>query len=470
MTISASAATNMDTLNSDSSDIVTMATDKTFTASQLQDDLNLMLNNIKRIHPNIYANISEKQFNELTEVTRKNINRPMTKLDFFRLITPLVATIGDAHTGAGITNSDADGYIKNGGLFFPFFISIQKGDIYVSYNLSNDSSIIKGWEIKSINGRSSQDICMALKPFFPQESERVIYSQMARSFIGYLWSVLKINDPYKIIFCKKGSNANITKTIKGITSEHLISCLQEASGRTANYSYYSLKDKTIGVIDFRTFDDKEAFTFFLDTTFTRINKDSICDLIIDVRNNPGGNSELGDELLDYLYDQPYNQFDSCSIKISPETMAQLREQAGEKDSLYIMMASKPIGSLVPFPIPQSARRKEKRNKYTGNVYLLISNFSGSSAVSFAAAFKKYKVGKIVGQETGGLTYTFGDCYFFELPCSKLGCTVSTKIINCAGGKNDGHGVLPDYPIAVNPENNQKDPEIEFVLKLIQDRK
>jgi C-terminal processing protease CtpA/Prc len=177
---------------------------------------------------------------------------------------------------------------------------------------------------------------------------------------------------------------------------------------------------------------------------------------------------VGDVLLDYLYDRPFNQFDSCRFKISPETMAQLKEQAGEQDSLYIMMAAKPVGSLVPVPIPRPVRHKGIENRYTGNVYLLIGNFSGSAAVSFAAAFKKYKVGKIIGQETGGLTYSFGDLYSFELPYSKIYCSVSTKIFACAGGKNDGHGVLPDYPIAVNPENDQEDPEMEFVLKLIQD--
>ena len=60
--------------------------------------------------------------------------------------------------------------------------------------------------------------------------------------------------------------------------------------------------KNIGYIKFIDFViDKNEFKQQLNELFKKISNDSITDLIIDIRNNPGGNSELTDILTSYIY-------------------------------------------------------------------------------------------------------------------------------------------------------------------------
>ncbi len=52
----------------------------------------------------------------------------------------------------------------------------------------------------------------------------------------------------------------------------------------------------------------EKFNLFLEETFRKIKEEEIEHLIIDIRNNSGGNSTLGDALLDYLTDKTSENF------------------------------------------------------------------------------------------------------------------------------------------------------------------
>jgi len=68
----------------------------------------------------------------------------------------------------------------------------------------------------------------------------------------------------------------------------------------------SLKER-IGLISYNSCTDYDAFKLFLHSTFEKINQAGIKDLIIDVRNNSGGNSSLNDLLIAFFTDKKYRQ-------------------------------------------------------------------------------------------------------------------------------------------------------------------
>jgi hypothetical protein len=65
---------------------------------------------------------------------------------------------------------------------------------------------------------------------------------------------------------------------------------------------------------------------------TYIKEKGIKNLIIDLRTNDGGNSLLGDILLDYLTDKPFRQFGGGSIKFSKQAIED-RGYAGYEDMI-----------------------------------------------------------------------------------------------------------------------------------------
>ena len=86
-------------------------------------------------------------------------------------------------------------------------------------------------------------------------------------------------------------------------------------------------------------------------------------------------------------------------------------------------------------------------RYKGNIYLLTSTYTFSSASDFAWCFKYFNMGRLVGEETGGYIVCFGDIIYTSLPVSKLQLTISHKEFYGYGAtESESHGVIPDYKV------------------------
>lgn len=187
--------------------------------------------------------------------------------------------------------------------------------------------------------------------------------------------------------------------------------------------------------------------------FAELKAQRIQNLIIDIRNNGGGNSELGDELLQYLVSKPFSQYEKTLVKYSDIRKEYLRKSSGI-DSTELKNYLQQISGTVSVinHLKNIIEPKDKNERFTGNVYLLTSGQTFSSAADFANAFKFYKAGKIIGSETGGFIISPGEVVERQLPNSKLFLNVSSTIdFNIGATENDRHGVMPD--IQVKPEES-----------------
>src|SRR5882724_3599731 len=86
-------------------------------------------------------------------------------------------------------------------------------------------------------------------------------------------------------------------------------------------------------------------------------------------------------------------------------------------------------------------------------------------------FRDYKVGTIVGYETGGLPITFGGPHRFTLKNSRIPCSVSwTENFPARPWPGDDeHGVTPDVPLSgqeLADFKTERDPVLAFTLRYI----
>ncbi|MBQ7237206.1 MAG: hypothetical protein IJS20_00275 [Bacteroidales bacterium] len=85
---------------------------------------------------------------------------------------------------------------------------------------------------------------------------------------------------------------------------------------------------------------------------------------------------------------------------------------------------------------------------TAMFYLLTSAHSFSAAASFSWAFKKFGMGKVIGEETGGVCISFGDVLMYQMPYSRLTASISYKQFWQYGAdEKDFHGTIPDYIVS-----------------------
>lgn len=204
---------------------------------------------------------------------------------------------------------------------------------------------------------------------------------------------------------------------------------------------FSVPKPSVALIDFRAMEGLERFKTFLNDTFTQVKARGLTTLIVDLRNNGGGNSALGSALMDYLTDQPYRLFSRYEAKVSAQ-MTAYTAGAGQA-SLYPL--GSPVGSVYkneePFVQPT-----QNPLRFKGKVYVLISSYTFSSALALTSAFKDFKIATLVGEETSASPSDYGEVYPFKLPNTGLEVWTSSTYWVRPSGFDDGRGVLPDVNV------------------------
>lgn len=229
-----------------------------------------------------------------------------------------------------------------------------------------------------------------------------------------------------------------------------------------NTGYISIKDFVM---------DKNDFKKEIEFVFNQIRQDTLTNLIIDIRNNPGGNSELADILTSYVYDKPYKANSKILIKRSDQYYRYLRGYF----SWWFRPFLRFIKQIEDYKNTSIGETYEdvKGNKNTirteyrfeGKKYLLINSNTFSTALGFATVFKDYNIGKIIGEPTKSEVNEFGDIYPFDLPNSRLWVWCSAKrYIRPSGGLTEG-GLQPD--IFVKDDNDEIS---KYTIKLIGNQK
>lgn len=245
-----------------------------------------------------------------------------------------------------------------------------------------------------------------------------------------------------------------------------------------------------GNCSLRELNDSTAYigisTFVLNETEVDNIRDYIAshaatpNLIIDVRNNGGGDTKVLARILSYLLDEPskarggYAQvlkrgrFESMkrSLNRSPEDFM-FEEYAPEKGIDGFVLRNDETQNII---LPDSAVN------YKGRIYVLADENSVSAAAMLPAAVMRNHRGAIVGRETR-TAYHYMTAYKFaeiQLPNSMF--TFYMPLVRLVFDTTEcdripyGRGVLPDYEVPLTPDEifGEKDVILERALELIAD--
>lgn len=180
---------------------------------------------------------------------------------------------------------------------------------------------------------------------------------------------------------------------------------------------------------------------FIEEAFRTFKEKEVAAVAIDVRENSGGDSRVGEMIIQYLTGDPYRAFARVDAKVSEQSRAWERRLRGNLPEDF----ERPLGTIIRYdakfitPDPNPLH-------FNGKVYVLTSACTASAATGFAATIKDFELGVVVGEETGGLPTDFGDYIVSKLPETNLELRVSYKYFVRPGGFDDGRGVLPDVDV------------------------
>ncbi len=200
-----------------------------------------------------------------------------------------------------------------------------------------------------------------------------------------------------------------------------------------------------------SFDLFETEKLTISRYFKSIDSLKINNLIIDIRNNGGGEKDNISFLLNYIQDSTYklehfskvNNYKSFSFlkyaeNIHPDNFTPFKDYY-KSNSGYIKYSNE---SFEP----------NKTSNFAGKVYILCSERTKSAAAIFAGFVKRNKLGVVVGRESGSTFHQLNAEKFVNLilPNSKIKIRFPlVKIVYDSISQRDsnfGRGVLPDYQV------------------------
>lgn len=415
------------------SDLTRVSSSGLLSREQAAFDIKALIYNLNEIHPDIFSVCRQEDLLNAVNRAINSLPDSISKLDLYRRAAPIVAMIGDGHTNLGFPFNDVlTKELKR----FPVFVKVLSDKSIICTSCID--SIIKGGDkILSINGISSEKIIDSMLPYVSGEREHFKLSRIDGAFNG-LRQMLYPADSFEVEYLPTGSDKPKKVNLPGTQWDDLIKRVPKSrrAKNTKDYSFEIDTTNNVAIMDFRSFVNPSKMEVFADSMFRTLKDNRINNLIIDIRNNGGGNSYVGDILLRYISPEPFVQMEKMLMKVTPVSSKLMNYRILPTLDFY---ATDEKDFIKP--------RTDEEGHFKGNVYLLTSNKTFSSAGSFAWTFKECKTGPVIGEETGGMNVCYGDILGYTMPISKLYCTVSFKRFwQLRADENDIHGTLPDIAV------------------------
>lgn len=413
-----------------------------FEPALIKADIDTLISKMKDSHPTFLAYYYVNNIQSKVDSIKKTINYPITSLDFFRIMQPIIAI--DGHTTLIYAG---EVYPKIENPFLPFKVIIYNNTLYLKENLSDNKTISKGSIIEEINGIPSKTIIKNLARYLPGEKVSYKTKSLENEFHIYYRLVYGSYSDFNIIV------NNTDFKLKGAKWDDF----QEPSKPKFELRFY---DDDIAYIYKRSFNPPKDFIHFMDSAFKVISEKQIKYLIIDNQRG-GGMTDLADSLIAYFAEKPYLMFNKKMTKISQLTKDFIEGKIPEGDIKN------------DYLIQDFAPHKPRINHFTGTVYILTGPLSYSTSTCFPAAAKCFHNAIIVGEESGQPLLSNGDLNRFSLTNTKLTCYTSLSKIFLPCNDNDPmKGVIPDYVVTPSLVDllNDKDYIFEYTMKLIRENK
>jgi C-terminal processing protease CtpA/Prc len=229
---------------------------------------------------------------------------------------------------------------------------------------------------------------------------------------------------YELLIFEKHKNIKIElKSINGNTRSFYLSNMSRKKEKLYDFK---ILDNNVGLLIINSFSNPEFYSFF-DSIYPSLLKTS--SLIIDIRNNGGGNDNQGEYILKHLVNKPFYSAKTRMIQYN---------------SYYNGAKDFPISKIEN--ASWIIEPNNNKTTYTKKVVLLISEKTFSAAENFAMEFDYIKRGVLIGRKTAGST---GMPKFTELPYGGYFRVCTKEDLYPNDKKFVGIGIIPNIEILQN---------------------
>lgn len=379
--------------------------------------------------------LSEKHYNFFTTRSKNDlifgvnsIKSVCNNLNDFQVVTKtqqLIAEFGDSHTSLDINQ-----FISNK-LKLPVHLYWFSDGLYILHTTNNNKELL-GCKLVSINNIPIAEITDSLSTLYTVDNQAIIKNKIPQiisniqllEYFGFIKTKkdieIKIKDSNNQLQSYTLQPAELRKNNRVIFKPESLSStikyenvfftgLFDSNQKIYHILYNKCKSKELEM----EYGDKvkaekmPSFKEFEEKIFHTLNNNPVDKIVFDLRNNNGGNSSQGRELIDKLANY---------LKEKPST----------------------------------------------KIYVVIGRKTFSSAILNAMYLKQLTNATFIGEETSGKPNHFGDIKYFQLPNSKLYINYSTKYFKTTN--ENMNTITPDIIVETSFSDFTKgiDPVYEYI--------
>lgn len=468
----------------------------TFSSEQIEEDVAMLGRIIQYLHPAIYRYTDSVSLQADLMQLQSEMTAQPDLVSAYKAISKFAAKVKCSHT---FTNPWNQGTNIKRAIFFqrdklPITFTRLGERLFVDKNASENDHVRSGLEILSINGIAVDSILTTLSQYvtsdgnnYEKKLERLTLTGTEKYSLFDIFHPIVFGSSSQFQLHLKDHQTEVTTTeiVTATSKTNRTKVLQERydnlkTSLRDGWNFELLNDQ-VGKLTIKSFAvQRNEFDWkaIIDQAFEELNYKSIPNLIIDIRENEGGQGEVGEYILEHIISEPFvapaMQSSVRYLTIPQEYQKHIstwdrfpydftKKIDGQQGDRYLLKQKFSAGGKT---------YKPKKNGYKGEVFL-ITDASNSSATHLMAAFaKQIDSITLVGKETGGnqLGTNGGFIFFLRLPNTRI--DVDIPVINMfvppfSGEAIDG-GIQPDFAIEKTWENLivGRDAEVEKILSII----
>ena len=408
-----------------------------FSPAALKQDLAFIKQQVFVVQANAFTELTKQQYEKIFTGIEAALTDSLTAIEFYRRVKPVMAWLSDEHSDISLPKGVTP--FSEQSTLLPFTLKKQGNAYVIDTVLLPNSTLAKGIVITRVNNVAIEKLiktCAEYTTGFPTQR-----TEKAFNYFGYLYSLANPVTGKYVITSQNGkklvaNGASYTSWLSYIAakSETLSKCTNRVTYQRFGQAGY------INACSFSTRGDSDftALEHTINGIFEQIQKDSVGTLVIDVSKNSGGNSAVGNVIINNFYDKPYRTY-QCNWKRSDEYLQQMKKW-GSGDDEYEKLKPGEIMHYDSDTVWPSANNR----RFKGKVYVLISEGTFSSAMMFATIIKDNGIATLVGKtpHSGHPTH-FGELYATKTPNTQLSMRFGVKEWIRPAGKTGENILEPD---------------------------
>ena len=399
---------------------------QTMSPALWEEDINHYIKTLEKKHINLYHSRSKAETYKSISVLKSKLSELSDDAIFVELMK-ITRSFNDSHTGTFTANDFYKSYP------FGFFV-FEEDEIRVLKTTDTQKEIL-GAKLLSIDGKPINEIYSEIKKVAQNVNNDYSEKERVARYIKYgkLLYTLKITkkaDEAQFTFLLNDQTEK-TVTLKTISNNEYSNSLtakitfkspfqyNDAVLKVPGLWFQADKDKTVGYINFSSYPSRLTMKRFSIALVRELIKHNTQNIIIDLRDNGGGNSFIG----------------------------------------HILAKILTITDHLDF---------------LNGVYVLTGRYTYSAGMSNTADFQELLHAKLVGEPTGSNPNDYQDTESFLLPHSKTYVMYSKRIFRYQHTKDStllGQGILPDVHIKPQWDDYKEgiDAPLQWILEAVKNK-